>query len=203
MCDLLLLIAFRRNVSELDISRYGLDETHTQNFVGILSASKEQGSVKYAKEVLENFYCGQTSAEFAYIESEHEREWLAENYEASFQHTCSDVAKREIVALLLKSQAWDNFVATKFPTVKRYGGEGAESMLAFFRQLFLSATGDDVIEIVLGMPHRGRLNLLTTMLNTRPAKIFRKFKGQPEFGADARAMCDIPSHFREFWLGRE
>lgn len=48
--------------------------------------------------------------------------------------------KHEIAELLLKSQNWDNFLATKFPTVKRYGGEGAESMFAFFRQIFLSAT---------------------------------------------------------------
>lgn len=88
-------------------------------------------------------------------------------------------------------------MATKFPSVKRYGGEGAESMMAFFRQLFISATDYEVAEIVLGMPHRGKLNLLTTMLNTQPAKVFGKFKGYPEFPSDAKAMCDVASHFRE------
>lgn len=52
----------------------------------------------------------------------------------------SNETKQEIAELLLKSQNWDNFLATKFPTVKRYGGEGAESMFAFFRQIFSSAT---------------------------------------------------------------
>lgn len=52
--------------------------------------------------------------------------------------------------------------------------------------------------VILGMPHRGKLNLLTTMLETRPAKIFRKFKGQPEFLDDTGVMCDIASHFREY-----
>lgn len=181
----------------MNSSRYGLEESQTQIFAGILSTAEHEGSVKRAREILENAYCGSASVEFACIESEHEREWLAENYEASFQQVCPDISKREIAKLLLKSQAWDNFLATKFPSVKRYGGEGAETMLAFFRQLFISATDHEVAEIVLGMPHRGRLNLLTTMLNTRPAKIFRKFKGQPEFPPDARAMCDIASHFRE------
>lgn len=52
--------------------------------------------------------------------------------------------------------------------------------------------------IILGMNHRGKLNLLTTMLETRPAKIFRKFKGQPEFTSDTGVMCDIASHFSKF-----
>lgn len=128
---------------------------------------------------------------------EQERDWLSEHYEASFASPISDHDKREIATLLIKSQAWDNFLATKFPSVKRYGGEGAEAMMAFFRQLFISATEADIAEIVLGMPHRGKLNLLTTMLNTRPAKIFRKFKGHPEFAGDVKAMCDIASHFRK------
>lgn len=78
----------------------------------------------------------------------------------------------------------------------RYGGEGAESMLAFFQQIFVSATDQEIGTIVLAMPHRGKLNLLTTMLNTRPAKMFRKFKGLPEFPDDLHnVMCDIASHF--------
>ncbi|KAG4071158.1 hypothetical protein HA402_001148 [Bradysia odoriphaga] len=52
----------------------------------------------------------------------------------------------EIAALLLKSQAWDNFLATKFSTVKRYGAEGAESMMAFFRELFMLSVDEDLFK---------------------------------------------------------
>lgn len=152
---------------------------------------------------LQQCYAGHVGAEFAYIESEHEREWLTERYEQQMANNATppllDVAaKRQIATLLIQSQAWDNFLATKFPTVKRYGAEGAEAMMAFFRQIFLCATGEQMEHVVLGMPHRGKLNLLTTMLATRPAKIFHKFKGNPEFPSDAKAMCDIASHFRKF-----
>lgn len=91
-------------------------------------------------------------------------------------------------------------MAVKFPTVKRYGGEGAESMLAFFRQIFYSSINDEIEHIVMAMPHRGKANLLTTMLKTRPAKIFKKFKGFPEFPKEAKAMCDIVSHFRKLFI---
>lgn len=138
------------------------------------------------------------SIEFSYIESEHEREWLATNYEQSISHANVSIdAKRDILELLLKSQAWDNFLATKFPSVKRYGGEGAESMMSFFRQLMLLAAQNEVNNIVLAMPHRGKLNLLTTMFKTPPAKIFHKFKGFSEFPSNVKAMGDIASHFRK------
>jgi len=64
-----------------------------------------------------------------------EREWLARNFETLDQQQLGKSERCEIAELLIKSQAWDNFMALKFPTVKRYGGEGAESMLAFFWQL--------------------------------------------------------------------
>lgn len=136
-------------------------------------------------------------AEFSYVECEYEKEWLTENYERVMAETVPQTTQIEIAELLLKSQAWDNFLATKFTTVKRYGAEGAESMMAFFRELFIQSVDDSINHIVLGMPHRGRLNLLTTMLDTKPAKIFNKFKGRPEFPTDAKAMCDIASHFRK------
>lgn len=177
--------------------RYGLEENETQNFAGILNAVETGGTIRRAEKILRDIYCGHVGAEFAYIDVEHERDWLSASYEASFATCISAEDKREIATLLIRSQAWDNFLATKFPSVKRYGGEGAESMMAFFRQLFLSATEAEVAQIVLGMPHRGKLNLLTTMLKTRPAKIFRKFKGQPEFPENVKAMCDIASHFRK------
>lgn len=85
----------------------------------------------------------------------------------------------------------------KFPTVKRYGAEGAEAMLAFFHQIFQQSTNESIENIVLTTPHRGKLNLFTTMLGTPPVKIFHKLRGKSEFPADAKAMCDIAVHFRK------
>lgn len=70
--------------------------------------------------------------------------------------------------------------------------------MSFFRQLMLLAAQNEVKNIVLAMPHRGKLNLLTTIFNTPPAKIFHKFKGFPEFPSDVKAMGDIASHFRKY-----
>lgn len=186
------------NVPELDSSRYGLS---TRDFVepfGICNfKSNSTLTVDQLQELLNRTYRGTASIELAFIENEQEREWLTENYERHLHKTLDTIDRREIAELLLKSQAFDNFLATKFPTVKRYGGEGAESIMAFYRQLFICAADANLTNIVVGMPHRGKLNVLTTLFQTRPAKIFRKFKGLPEFPPDAKAMCDIASHFRK------
>lgn len=65
-------------------------------------------------------------------------------------------------------QEFDHFLATKFATVKRYGGEGAESMMGFFYELFYQTAHSGVTDLIIGMPHRGRLNLLTGLLKFPP-----------------------------------
>lgn len=183
---------------ELELHRYGLHEDEIQNFRGILNNDIANGTIRQAHDFLNRTYCGSVSIEYSYIESEHEREWLVTNYENGISNTNLSIdGKKEILDLLLKSQAWDKFLAVKFASVKRYGGEGAESMMSFFRQLILLAAENQVNNIVLAMPHRGKLNLLTTVFKTPPAKIFHKFKGFPEFPSDVKAMGDIASHFRK------
>lgn len=186
---------FYRDVPELKPSYYGLNLNDEINTAGIINIDKRSLTVSDLENVLKDLYCGNIGAEFSYISSAKEREWLAENYERTCNESVDDSVKREIAELMLKSQAWDNFLATKFPTVKRYGGEGNESFFAFFRELFYRATEAEMQGVVLGMPHRGRLNLLTIMLGTRPVKIFHKYRGNPEFPGDAKAMCDIAQHF--------
>ncbi|XP_043259776.1 probable 2-oxoglutarate dehydrogenase E1 component DHKTD1, mitochondrial [Colletes gigas] len=95
---------------------------------------------------------------------------------------------------MLKSQAFDNFLAIKFVSLKRYGCEGAESMLAFFHEFFKLCAHDDLKCVVLCMPHRGRLNFLTGMLNFPPEKLFRKLRGLSEFPDGVNATGDVISH---------
>uniref|UniRef100_A0A182JSU8 Transketolase-like pyrimidine-binding domain-containing protein n=1 Tax=Anopheles christyi TaxID=43041 RepID=A0A182JSU8_9DIPT len=186
-----------KGLPELQYTRYGLGAGDRIDPRGLLNvpASQQPLSMVELDALLARMYCGSCSIELGFIESEQEREWLAGRYEQLFQHELTVGERREIAELMLKSQAFDQFLAVKFPTVKRYGGEGAESMMAFYWELFRCAGEHELRNVVIGMPHRGKLNVLTTMFGTRPAKIFKKFKGYPEFPADAQAMCDIASHF--------
>ena len=126
--------------------------------------------------------------------------------------------KKNLAFEMIKSQNFDNFLATKFSNVKRYGGEGAEAMMGFFTELFLNSASKckfsfnlatishnyyyylsfytivELNDIIIGMPHRGRLNLLTGMLHFPPVAMFRKMKGLPEFPEDQYGAGDVLSH---------
>lgn len=96
---------------------------------------------------------------------------------------------------MLRAENFDLFAGMKMPSLKRYGGEGAESLFAFLHQMFGAAADGGVEHVVFGMAHRGKLNMLATMLGVRPAKVFNKFRGNYEFPAGTKAMGDIPFHF--------
>ncbi|XP_036324066.1 probable 2-oxoglutarate dehydrogenase E1 component DHKTD1 homolog, mitochondrial isoform X2 [Rhagoletis pomonella] len=195
-------------IDELNPQFYGLAPEQTVQPQGLISGPQltvgGAKTVARLAQLLEEIYCGDTiSAEFHYIESLEEREWLAHHFERlvaghqqqDAEFTISNDARRQIAELLIKSQTWDNFMAIRFASVKRYGGEGAESLLAFYWQLLRSAVQVDISDLVVAMPHRGRLPLQTVMLNMRPAKIFHKLSGESEFPDDAQAMSDTLSHF--------
>lgn len=189
----------KEQVPELNFSRYGLDgNQEVSRLEGIVAFSDSTiKTIDDLKNKLNETYCQNVSAEFSYIEDEYEREWFTENYEKMIEEKSfiSDDEKRVLATEMLKFQEFDRFMNSKMPAIKRYGGEGAEAMVAFFRNLFRTAAYTEASNIVLGMPHRGKLNSLATIFKHRPARIFRKYRGLPEFQEDVKAMMDIPNHF--------
>ncbi|XP_054263427.1 2-oxoadipate dehydrogenase complex component E1 isoform X2 [Macrosteles quadrilineatus] len=91
---------------------------------------------------------------------------------------------------MLKCQAFDHFMAKKFVSLKRYGAEGAESIMAFFLQFLKSCVNGGLTDLIIGMPHRGRLNLLINLLKLPPELLFHKLSGKSEFPDTAKACGD-------------
>lgn len=189
-------------VPELDATRYGLTEyQELPGLEGLVAFSDSQvRTVGDLKKKLDEIYCQNVSAEFSFIESEEERNWFAENFEKMLEEKAfiSNEEKKQLATQLLQFQEFDRFMNAKLPSIKRYGGEGSESTVAFFRALLQSAAQSEIDSIVLAMAHRGKLNCLVSLFNQRPVKILRKYRGLPEFGGDAKAMMDIPNHFSKF-----
>lgn len=182
----------QRIVKELNISRYGLRPEDAVD-IGLLYGYNGKHSVQKLVEELDKIYCGPISYEFAYLETEAEREWFAKRIEGGADPIDKE-RQVEILKELLHSQTWDKFVGIKYPTVKRYCGEGAESLLTFFSALFKLTTTIGVEQVILAMAHRGKLNALTGVLQCPPVKIFHKFSGKPEFPEEANSVCDIATH---------
>lgn len=164
------------------------------NTSGLQHFGKAQASVEEVQAYLEEAYCGHLSVETSQLSSLEEREWFADRFEELKRQSFSPEERKQLAKIMLESQEFDHFLATKFATVKRYGGEGAESMMGFFHELFHQSAHSGVTDIVIGMPHRGRLNLLTGLLKFPPELMFRKMRGLSEFPDTSPAIGDVLSH---------
>uniref|UniRef100_A0A8V0XWC0 2-oxoadipate dehydrogenase complex component E1 n=1 Tax=Gallus gallus TaxID=9031 RepID=A0A8V0XWC0_CHICK len=161
---------------------------------GLLNMGKEEASVEDVLAYLDHVYCGHISIETSQLPTLEERKWFTKRFEELKQEAFTTEEKKHLCKLMLESQEFDRFLATKFATVKRYGGEGAESMMGFFHELFKMCAYSGVTDIILGMPHRGRLNLLTGLLQLPPELMFRKMRGLSEFPENSAAIGDVLSH---------
>ncbi|XP_072528397.1 2-oxoadipate dehydrogenase complex component E1 [Salminus brasiliensis] len=164
------------------------------NTTGLKHFGKAKATTEEVVAYLENTYCGRISVETSQLQSLTERVWFADRFEELKKESFSAEERKQLAKLMLESQEFDHFLATKFATVKRYGGEGAESMMGFFFELFRSAAKSGVTDVVMGMPHRGRLNLLTGLLRFPPELMFRKMRGLSEFPEHSPSIGDVLSH---------
>ncbi|GAA6044320.1 hypothetical protein JCM8097_004473 [Rhodosporidiobolus ruineniae] len=145
---------------------------------------------------LAEVYCDGVAYEFSHLPLA-ERDFLEKHLESSHS---TPLAKEEQLAhwsLLAKSESFDRFLAKRFPSVKRYGLEGGEGMMVAVAKLLNEASGEGVEDVVIGMPHRGRLNLLTQLLGMDPRLVFRKMRGLPTLPASLPAdefSDDVLSH---------
>ncbi|XP_010852399.1 PREDICTED: probable 2-oxoglutarate dehydrogenase E1 component DHKTD1, mitochondrial isoform X2 [Bison bison bison] len=138
------------------------------NTTGLLNMRKEEASLEEVVAYLNQIYCGQISIETSQLQSQEEKDWFAKRFEELKKEAFTTEERKHLSKLMLESQEFDHFLATKFATVKRYGGEGSESMMGFFYELLKMAAYSGVTDVIIGMPHRGRLNLLTGLLQFPP-----------------------------------
>ncbi|KAJ2485533.1 hypothetical protein EV174_001657, partial [Coemansia sp. RSA 2320] len=195
-----LKIQKRQAIPELDPARYGLaDASQMFDVDGILAIKSESGSTKMSvaeiHRALTDLYCGHVAFEFEHIPDTAERRWFADHVESTSTDTKLAAAKkRRFYELLARSEAFDNFMQKKFGQVKRYGLEGAESAIVALDELFSLCNHSGIAEAVVGMPHRGRLNILIDLLKYSPRALFHKLQGNAEFPRDLPASGDVISH---------
>ncbi|KAL7857645.1 hypothetical protein AOLI_G00177470 [Acnodon oligacanthus] len=135
---------------------------------GFKALWEAKASVEEVVAYLESTYCGRISVETSQLQSLEERQWFADRFEELKKEPFSHEERRQLAKLMLESQEFDHFLATKFST--RSDGCG------------------------YGMPHRGRLNLLTGLLHFPPELMFRKMRGLSEFPENSPSIGDVLSH---------
>ncbi|KAL5522783.1 hypothetical protein ACEPAG_8801 [Sanghuangporus baumii] len=196
----------REEVAALDPARYGLTDPKQifpvdgivwTNPAGPNMPSSETWPLERIVSHLRAVYVGRIAYEFMHSPSKTERLWFSHILESSSvapQNIRKPEEKRRVWELLTRSEVFDQFLQVKFPNLKRYGLEGGESMLPALDALFSVASKSGIEHIVMAMPHRGRLNLITDLLRFPPAALFHKINGGSELPEEFGYSGDVISH---------
>ncbi|GAA6060666.1 hypothetical protein JCM10212_001222 [Sporobolomyces blumeae] len=175
-------------------SKKGGKKEQKYDVTGILDFPADEGDkLKTISEIskrLEQVYAGGVGYEFMHLPSKHERRFLESLLERSHAIPLSTETRLSQWKLLAKSEGFDSWCAKRFPNVKRYGLQGGEGMMVALKALFEEAATEGVEQVVVGMPHRGRLNLLTQLLDLDPRLVIRKMRGLPTLPPSLQAKPD-------------
>ncbi len=126
--------------------------------------------------ILRDSYCRNVGVEYMYIENPEERKWIQERVEVGAQVFPREEHLR-ILHKLNSAEAFENFLQTKFVGQKRFSLEGGESVIPILDAVISSAAERGLDEVCIGMPHRGRLNVLANIAGKSAGQIFQEFQG--------------------------
>ena len=164
---------------ELDPAFYGLTIWDLdREFVCGGLCGKLTAKLRDILDTLRETYCGKLGPEYMHISETVQKKWLQDRMEPARNHQPFDLAtKRRILMKLNDAEAFEKFLHTKYVGHKRFSLEGAETTIPMLDYIFNEATQDGVTEAVIGMAHRGRLNVLANILGKSYEKIFHEFEG--------------------------
>merc|ERR1712088_207426 len=126
---------------------------------------------------LEKVYCGSIGVEFMHIHNFEEVNWIRERLESPGAMTLSSEEKRLLLARISRSAGFENFLAKKYSSEKRFGLEGVEMMIPGMKEVVDQSTLHGVESVVIGMPHRGRLNVLANVCRKPLDQLLTQFAG--------------------------
>jgi 2-oxoglutarate dehydrogenase E1 component len=180
---------------ELDPQNYGLDiNDPTKIFLdGVLGLT--EASVAEIIDILKRTYGGTFGIEFMHIYDPQEKLWLQQRIEGVDKEIkFSSDDKKEILKKLVQAEGFEKFLHTKYMGTKRFGLDGGESLIPGMEQMLYTASRLGVEEIVFGMPHRGRLNVLSAIMGKSYTKILNEFQGGSANPEDIGGSGDVKYH---------
>lgn len=185
-----------RKHPELQPETYGFTEAdfdrpiYIDNVLGL-----EIANVRQILEILRRTYCSKIGVEFMHISVPEQKAWIQERIEGvdkEIQFT--EMGKKAILQKLVEAETFERFLDKKYTGTKRFGIEGAEAMVPALEQIIKRGGHLGVEQIVIGMPHRGRLNVLANVLNKPYRAIFNEFKGGSAHPEDVEGSGDVKYH---------
>jgi len=167
-------------VPELELVYFGLSKQDMETSFEAESLVGRNGrTLQEILNDLQKIYCGTAAAEFMHIPDSGERYWVQEHFEETMLNMkLSKQEKLHVFERMTAAEGLEQYLATNYPGAKRFGLEGCESLIVILDTLVNSCAEKGVDEIVIGMAHRGRLNVLVNILGKAPAELFDEFEGK-------------------------
>ena len=186
--------AERPHIRELEPGFYDLTESDMDMVfdAGSLYFGAERLTLREIIKGLRETYCGTVGAEYMYLSDPGQKRWIQQRLESCrSQPSYPPEFKRHILERLTAAETLEKYLHTRYVGQKRFSGEGAESMIPLLDQLLQKAGVAGVQETVIGMAHRGRLNVLVNVLGKMPQDLFSEFEGKH---ADDLPAGDVKYH---------
>ena len=168
-------------VADLDPAYHDLTEADFQESfnVGSFAIGKDTMKLGDLIDALKQTYCGSIGAEYMHITSTEEKRWIQQRIESVAGHaTFSADEKKRFLSELTAAEGLERYLGAKFPGAKRFSLEGGDALVPMLKELIRHAGKSGTREVVLGMAHRGRLNVLVNVLGKKPQDLFDEFAGK-------------------------
>ncbi len=166
---------------DLEPAFHGLAEADMDKVfnTGSLYAHDDEMALRDIIDVCKRVYTGTIGTEYMYITDPEQKRWIQRRLEAGVEHHgLAEKEKLEILRQLTAAEGIERYLHTKYVGQKRFSLEGADSMIPALDELIRSSARHHVDEVVIGMAHRGRLNVLVNILGKAPGELFAEFEGK-------------------------
>ena len=174
-------LAKREIVPDLDLAAHGLTQSDLDTVfnTGNLAIGKTEATLAEMVQAMEATYCASIGAEYMHIVDTKEKRWIQQRLEsAKGQFGFTAEQKKHVLERLTAAEGLEKYLGNKYVGAKRFGVEGGESFIPMVNELIQRAGSVGCKEVVIGMPHRGRLNLLVNIMGKNPADLFGEFEGK-------------------------
>jgi 2-oxoglutarate dehydrogenase E1 component len=185
----------RKLPEDLTPEYHGLTDPQRTVYIGGIFAGIETVTVAELVQILRRNYCGHVGLEYMHINDVEERRFLQDKIEGRDKEIhFTPAGKKAILNKLMEAEQFEKFLARKFVGTKRFGLEGAEGAVPALESIIKVGGALGVKEIVIGMPHRGRLNVLANVMQKPFQAIFHEFSGGSSNPDDVGGSGDVKYH---------
>jgi 2-oxoglutarate dehydrogenase E1 component len=181
-------------VRDLELSHHNLSEEDFDSVynVGSYAIGKESLPLGELVKSLNRTYCGSIGAEYMHITDTDQKRWLQQKFESvQAKPEISRDEKLSILKGLTAADGMEKYLGAKFPGAKRFSLEGGDALVPMLKGLISKAGAAGTKEVVIGMAHRGRLNVLVNVLGKNPSVLFDEFSGKHD---DSLGAGDVKYH---------